>query len=114
MRRRSGSKMPRYAKVYGTPTQEPTPQAIDSWSGFKVNLSDLKKQWDGNLTVNPDRRNPQDFVRGIKDNMTLPYSRPEPPDTFVAGPIIWQSGAYMTAQNGDILLTEGLDPLDTL
>jgi hypothetical protein len=111
--RRTGRKVT-YAKVYGTPTQNPTPQAIDDWSGFKVNLKDLRKQWDGHLTVNPDKRNPQDFLRGIKDNMALPYSRPEPPDTFVAGPIIWQTGAFMTTQTGQNLLTEGVDPSDTL
>lgn len=106
--------MPRYGKVYGTPTQEPQPQAIDSWSGFKVNLSDLRRQWDNNLTVDPDRRNPQDFVRGVKDDQSLPYARPEPPDQFIAQPIVWESGAFMTTERGGNIFTEGVMPGETL
>lgn len=100
-------RMRRYAKKYGTPTQFPTPQAIDSWSGFKVNLSDLKRQWDNQYTVDPDFRNPQDFVRGVKDDPSLPLTRPEAPDSFLALNIVWQDGAYMTSQTGEALLTQG-------
>lgn len=98
----------------GTPTGRPVPQGIDSWTGFKVDLFSMKKQWDGNYTVDPDIRNPQDFLRGVKDNMTLPYARPEAPNTFVAGPIAWQDGSVMTSQTGDVLLTEGVNPSETL
>lgn len=111
---RSAGRQVRYAKRYGTPTQLAQPQAIDDWSGFKVNLGDLRRQWDGHLTVDPDIRNPQDYLRGIKDNMTLPYARPETPNTYVAINIIWQDGAYMTSQSGQSLLTQGVDPSDTL
>ncbi len=109
-----GGKRPHYAKRYGTPTQSPTPQGIDSWSGFKVNLSDLKRQWDGNYSFDPDRRNPQDFVRGVKDDPSLPFARPEAPAVFVAGNIVWESGAFMTGQEGEPLLTQGIDPGETL
>jgi hypothetical protein len=113
--RRTPGKQVRYAKRYGTPTQSPVPQGIDSWSGFKVNLSDLKRQWDGNYSVDPDQRNPQDFVRGVKDDPSLPFARPEAPNVFVAGNIVWQDGAtFMTAQDGEVLLTQGIDPADTL
>lgn len=104
----------RYAKKYGAPTQEPVPQGIDSWSGFKVNLSDLKKQWDGNYTVDPDRRNPQDFVRGVKDDQSLPFARPEAPDLYVAAPLLWEDDSLMFGEDGAILLTEGLIPGETL
>lgn len=112
MRRRGGTP----PKRYGTPTVPAEPQALDPASGFKVPLKNLVRQWDNQLVDYRfvDKRNPQDFVRGVKDNMALPYSRPEPPDTFVAGPIIWQSGAYMTSETGNILVTEGVDPGDTL
>lgn len=107
----------RGGKSYGTPTGEPVPQAIDPASGFKVPLSNLAKQWDGQLidTRFIDKRNPQDFVRGIKDDQSLPYSRPESPDQFIADNIIWQDGTtIMTAQNGVALLAQGIDPIDTL
>lgn len=105
-------------KKYGTPTvNPPVPQALDPASGFKVPLSNLVRQWDNQLVDYRyvDKRNPQDFVRGVKDNQGLPYSRPEPPDSFVAGPILWQNGDFMTVQSGGgVLLTQGIDPADTL
>ena len=58
--------------------------AICDASGFKFPLRDLVRQWDGAL-VHPrfvDKRNPQDFVTGIRES-TLPYSRPEATDDFV-------------------------------
>ena len=102
-------------KKYGTPTIDPpVPQGIDEYSGFKVPLLDLQKDWQGLRTVSPDRRNPQDFVRGVKDQQALPFARPEAPDVYVAGNIVWESGAYMTGEEGQALLTEGIDPGDTL
>lgn len=102
-------------KRYGTPTGAPVPQAIDPASGFKVPLSELERQWDNQLIYKPflDRRNPQDYLRGIKDNMALPYSRPEPPNTFMAGNIIWNSGrvdfAPLLDQDGNNVLTQDGD-----
>ncbi len=61
------------------------PKAICDESGFEFPLKDLVKRWDGML-VHPrfwEPQQPQDFVRGVPDNMALPYSRPEAPDVFV-------------------------------
>lgn len=101
---------------YGIPTGEPVPQAIDPASGFKVPLGDLVRQWDNQLIDRRfvDKRNPQDFVRGVRDDQSLPYARPEAPDTWVAEPLLWQDGSLIFAEDGRILLTEGIDPLDTL
>ena len=86
------------------------PKTIDQYSGFKVNLSDLKKDWQGLLTVSPDRRNPQDYLRGIKDNMALPYASPEPANEFVSQPLIWENGDFIMAENGtDVIYSEGID-----
>lgn len=102
-------------KRYGTPTVPPEPQALDPASGFKVPLSNLRRQWDNQMVDYRfiDRRNPQDYVRGVKDDQSLPFARPEPPDTYVAGNIIWQDGAFMTTQQGAPLITQGVDPQDT-
>lgn len=102
----------RGGKKYGTPTvSPPRPQAIDDYSGFKVPLESLKKDWQGLYTQDPDRRNPQDFMRGIKDNMALPYSRPEVADQFVAGPILWENEDFVTKQSGGgDIYTEGVNP----
>lgn len=103
MRRRGG-------KHYGTPTGEPVPQAIDPASGFKVPLSNLVRQWDNQLIDERfvDKRNPQDFVRGIKDDQSLPYSRPESENTFLALPITWQNGDYLTTELGENIYEEGV------
>lgn len=90
----------------GTPTGEPRPQAIDDFSGFKVPLDKLERNWDGLMTVSPDIRNPQDFVRGVKDNMSLPFARPEAPDVFAPENIIWENGDFMTTEQGAAILTE--------
>lgn len=116
---RRGRKGQRYnvvgGKIYGTPTIDPPePQAIDDYSGFKVPLSRLKKDWQGLYSVGPDKRNPQDFVRGVKDNMSLPFARPETPDQYVAAAITWEDGLVMLSQTGNVLLTQGVDPEDTL
>lgn len=100
----------------GTPTCRPEPQAIDPASGFKVPLKDLVRQWDNQMIHKDfvDIRNPQDFVRGVKDTQTLPFARPESPNQFIALNIAWENGAIMTSQSGDVLLTEGINPSNTL
>lgn len=67
----------------------PEPQAICDFSGFKVPLSHLVKNWNGMMVDRRfvDRRNPQDFLRGIPDRQNLPFARPEQPDVFISGPI---------------------------
>ncbi len=55
--------------------------------GKKRKSKDMRKQWDG-LQVCPtcfDPRNPQDFVRGVQDNQSVPISRPDVSPTFVEG-----------------------------
>lgn len=84
------------------------PVAIDDWTGFKVPLSSLRKEWDNLLTVDPDIRNPQDFVRGVRDNQALPYSRPEAPDRFVAETIDLQNGDPIDTQDGQNILDQGV------
>lgn len=54
--------------------------------GKKTKSSLVKKRWDG-MIVCPDdfeQRHPSDFLRVRKENTTLPFSRPEPTDTFVS------------------------------
>lgn len=98
MRRRRG--------LYDKPAE---PVAIDDYTGFKVPLSALKKDWTGLLTTDPDIRNPQDFVRGVPDNQALPYARPEVPDVFLAEPLITEDDIFIEAeQGGEILFSEGL------
>ena len=92
-----------------TRNRQPEAQAIDPKSGFKVPLSNLVREYTGDLVDYrfADKQNPQDFVRGRADNMRLPYYRPEAPDRFMAVGILWEDFRPMTCENGNIMLTEG-------
>lgn len=59
--------------------------AICDVCGFKFKASSLRKRWDGFMVCHKDFeiRHPQDFVRGIKDTQSLPWTRPESPDDFI-------------------------------
>ena len=53
--------------------------------GFKWKASKVKLTWD-NRRCCPlcwEVRQPQDFVKGVQDNQTPPWTAPEPPDVFV-------------------------------
>lgn len=69
--------------------ERPEQQAICDASGFKVPISRLVRQWDGAMVCREfvDKRNPQDFVTGVRDNSAPRLSRPEAPDTFLASPV---------------------------
>ena len=63
----------------------------DNWvlcdvCGFKHYASDTRKRWDGLRVCRADyeTRDPQDFVKGRKDQQRVSVSRPEPADTFVS------------------------------
>lgn len=62
------------------------PQAICGFSGFKVNHDELVRNWDGEMVHRRfvDKRNPQDFVRGVRDDQRIPDPRPEAPDVFLS------------------------------
>ena len=53
--------------------------------GKKEKSSKGKKTWDNFYVCqrHEEVRNPQDFLKGVKDDQTVPWSRPEPTDTFV-------------------------------
>jgi len=56
--------------------------AICDRCGFKFKSGELRLEWD-NLRVCKacwEPRQPQDFVRGVKDKQTPPWTRPEPTD----------------------------------
>jgi hypothetical protein len=59
--------------------------AICDRCGFKYKFSKLKKTWDGLYCCSKcwEIRNPQDFVKGVLDNQSVPVTRPESTDEFV-------------------------------
>lgn len=61
------------------------PWVICDRSGFKVRMSDTRKEWTGLRVRKEDwePRHPQDYVRAVKDDQRVPDARPEPADTFL-------------------------------
>ncbi len=81
--------------------------------GFKRKASEMRKQWQGYWTC-PDcwtPRQPQDFVRGIPDNPSVPFVQPL--NWVYVGPDIIDVGAIILEDLSDSISTETLDPLIT-
>lgn len=61
--------------------------AICDRCGFKFKFSELRKEWDGLYVCTAhgcwEPRQPQDYLKGIKDNMSVPISRPEAGTEFL-------------------------------
>lgn len=62
----------------------------DHHSGFQIRASDTVKQWNGLLVhwAHSDPKHPQELVRGVADRQTVPFSSPEPDDTFIGVPTL--------------------------
>lgn len=59
--------------------------AICDVCGWKFKASQLHKRWDGLMVCKADweARHPQDFLRSIPDDQSVPWTRPEQEDQFV-------------------------------
>lgn len=57
-------------------------KAICDRCGFLFKASELKKTWDGFYVCREDfeTRHPQDFLKGVKDDPSVPWTRPESTD----------------------------------
>lgn len=58
-------------------------------SGFKCKASETVLRWDGLRVLRrfSEERQPQDFIRGVKDNPAVPWTRPEGEDVFITTPV---------------------------
>ena len=47
--------------------------------GFKFKSGDIKKRWDGLYVCKDDfeQRHPSDFMKGFRDDPSVPYTRPD-------------------------------------
>lgn len=73
--------------------------------GRKEKSGNGVKTWDNHYVCryHKEARNPQDFIKGVKDNQSLPWVRSEPADQYVAG-----YGAPILDTFGNLLLdTDG-------
>jgi hypothetical protein len=67
--------------------------AICDVCGRKFKFSRLRQKWDNTWACEQDwePRQPQDYLKGIKDNMSVPLSRPDPPNLFIQDEIVTES-----------------------
>ena len=67
--------------------------AICDVCGRKFKFSRLRQKWDNTWACEQDwePRQPQDYLKGIKDNMSVPLSRPDPPTLFLQDEIVTES-----------------------
>lgn len=75
--------------------------------GRKSKSSDARKTWDGFYVCSSHKevRNPQDFLRGVKDDQHVPWSRPGGTDTFVNNSaLLLEDGSYLLSESGDHIL----------
>lgn len=55
--------------------------------GFKFKSDEVMQEWTGLIVCRKkcfETRHPQDFVRPVKDDQSVPFTRPEAPDQFVS------------------------------
>lgn len=83
---------------------------IDDRTGFRVRSSETVKQWDSLIVSRGEYedRHPQDFVRGRRDQQSVPDPRPEPEGRTVGpstGPFILLSDGQMLIVNGQIQIS---------
>lgn len=76
--------------------------------GFKHKATEAKLRWDGFIVCPDDyeMRHPQDFVLAKVDTITVPFSRPRPPDVFTSVPYVQYWDELYTLTNyivGDTL-----------
>lgn len=75
--------------------------------GFLRKSSELRLRWDGLRVCQEDwePRHPQDFVRGVPDSQSIPWSRPEAPDVFVTSTLRLQieGGGNLLQEDGSLI-----------
>lgn len=71
--------------------------------GWKRWNYELRKEWNGLMVCRDtcwEPRHPQDFVRGVPDEQSVPWVRPEPADSFVLSYIRREDGTILIRENG--------------
>lgn len=84
-------------------------------TGFATRSERTRMEWN-NLIVKDqvwEARQPQDFVKGVDDNQTVPYARPRQPNVFLGSGVNAQfevygdlpTGVTFNVQGGQIMVT---------
>lgn len=69
---------------------------IDDRTGFAVRAERTQKEWQGLIVDRRvyEARHPQDFVKGVFDNQTVPNARPRSPNPAVGTSLTAQFEVY--------------------
>lgn len=80
---------------------------VDDFSGFPQRAENTKQLWTGLIVDSSlwESRNAQDFVKGVKDDQSVPKPRPLPPNIF-DGPSYYSLVDAIGPGSEAILLTE--------
>lgn len=89
---------------------------IDERSGFKVRASRTRKEWTGRIVRDQsfEFRQPQDLVRGVVDDQTVPDPRPRQTNVFTFVTTTMAATAVAGAASISLTSTAGMTNGDTL
>lgn len=89
-------------------------------TGMKTREFNTRREWQGLIVRKEvfEPRQPQDFVRGVPDNQTVPYPRPRPTNVFIKTEATAQFQVYgdnplgvtFEIQNGQFQVFNGTVP----
>lgn len=83
-------------------------------TGFVVRAKDSRKQWNGLIVDRKDweAEQPQNYLRAIPDDMTVPDPRPEPAPIFLNYDAITQEDFnFIMLEDGSGYLVQEFTPL---
>lgn len=75
---------------------------IDDMSGFVIRRSQARKQWNGLIVDKKDweAEHPQNYLRAIPDDSSVPEPRPEATDTFyTTDSWLWEDGGAIQLED---------------
>ena len=89
----------------------------DDRSGFPQRAEQTKREWTNAIVDEKlwEARHPQDYVKGVKDNQTVPLPRPLAPNSFY-GPLYFQVAQDAPPQSWRVILngTAGISVGDAI
>lgn len=83
-------------------------KAVCQRCGLDKLSSEIRKEWTGLRVCKEcfDVRNPQDFVRGVRDDQTVPWVSPVPEPVYLQDPYRREDGSIYFREDGLPLLRE--------
>lgn len=86
--------------------------AICDICGLRFKSDELQKNWKGQMVCSDDfeTRHPQDFIRVPKEDVSVPWVRPEGQDQFIDVCWIWERSAFADLASADCAQADRATP----